>query len=226
MTDEEKLAAEAKAAEDAEAKTAADAAAATAAAGKQTSAVTFTPEQQIHIDAFIAGRVKRAEIAARKVALEEAETGRKKAAMDETERLKVEKTEAEAATVKAIEAANVRIIAAETKVMALAAGANPERIAQVVRLVDLSEVTIGDDGELDAALIKTAVEAVKKDLPELFGAAGHTQRSGGDFGQGTGGKRVYAQSEFAKLCKDPAYFEEHKEELKAAAAEERIDFTK
>lgn len=226
MTDEEKLAAEAKVAEEAAAKTTADAAAAAAASdGKQSGEITFSPEQQAHIDTLLADRVRRAETAARKKALEEAAAEQKKAAMDETERLKTEKEEAEKRATDAVARADHTLVVAEGMVAAVAAGAAPEKAAHILKLADLSTVEV-TEGMPDAAAIKAAIEAVKGDVPELFHVNSGTQRSGGDFGSSTSKARTYPQSEFAKLCADEAYFAEHQEELLAANREGRIIYGK
>lgn len=168
-----------------------------------SAAIKFTPEQQEHIDSLVTKRVEKAEKAARQGAQQEAQQAADRAKMDETERLKAEKTDAEDLVTKTKKATNVRIVAAEAKVAALAAGAAPERIAQVLKLADLAGVDVGDDGEPDPTAVKAAIETVKKDLPELFGAPGTTRRSGGDFGQGnTGGQRVYTEAEIAAMTSE------------------------
>lgn len=58
----------------------------------------------------------------------------------------------------AIEAANRRLVAAEARALAAAASfRNPEH---AVRLLDLSDVTIGEDGSLDAAAITSKLTAL------------------------------------------------------------------
>lgn len=186
---------------------------------------SFTPEQQAKVDELVADRVKRAETAARKKALEDAEAERKKASMNENERLKTEKEEAEKRATEADARADHTLVIAEAKVTAIGAGASPEKIAHVLKLADLSAVVV-TEGVPDVAAIKAAIEAVKNDVPELFGASGGTQRSGGDFGSTPSKARTYLQSEYATLCADEAYFAEHQEELLAANREGRIVYGK
>ena len=95
-----------------------------------------------------------------------------KAALSETERLKLEKEEADKKASDATSAANQRAIRSEAKLYALSAGVKAERIDTALRLADLTAVTVGDDGEPNAAAIKIAIDKVLADVPELKGEAG------------------------------------------------------
>jgi len=121
---------------------------------------TITQEE---LDRIIQQRLQRE----RKKWEQQIEEERRKAAMTEAERLKAEKEEAERKAQEAQAAAHRRIIQAEAKAQALALGVRPERIEYALRLADLSEVDVGDDGEPDVAAIKAALEKVLNDLPEL-----------------------------------------------------------
>lgn len=140
---------------------------------------TFTQDE---LDQIIQRRLARE----RKQWEQQLEEERKKAKMDEAERLRVEKEDAEKRAQEAHAAANQRIIAAEAKVQAVALGVKPERVAYALKLADLSEVEVGDNGDPDTAAIKTAIEAVLNDLPELRGSVA-PPKSGSEFqgGQGT-----------------------------------------
>ncbi len=178
---------------------------------------TFTQEE---VDAIVQRRLTRAESDWKAQAKADAE----KAKLDEVERLKVEKQEADDRAAEAEKKAQQALVAAEVKVAILAAGAKPERIEKILRLVDLESIGVADNVP-DAKAIEAAIALVKADLPELFGAGG-TQRSGADFsGQGSG-KRTYAESEYRKLVADAAYFDANKDELNAAVREGRVIFGK
>lgn len=125
----------------------------------------FTQEE---LDAIIAKRLARE----RRQWEQQLEEERKKAAMTEAERLKAEKEEAERRAQAAIEAANQHAIRAEARVQAAALGVRPERLDYVLRLLDLSEIEVGEDGTPDAGAIKQAVEQLLRDLPELKGSTG------------------------------------------------------
>lgn len=125
----------------------------------------FTQEE---LDAIIAKRLARE----RRQWEQQLEEERKKAAMTEAERLRAEKEEAERRAQAAIEAANQRAIRAEARVQAAALGVRPERLDYVLRLLDLSEIEVGEDGTPDAGAIKQAVEQLLRDLPELKGSTG------------------------------------------------------
>lgn len=176
---------------------------------------------QEQVDAIVKRRLSAAQKQWEADAAEKA----KQATMSETERLNAELEAAKKATADTLTAAQQRIAQSEAKMTLLAEGANPERLEFLTRAMDLSAIEFdGEDPDLKA--LGAAVATVKKDLPELFGIPASTQRSGGDFGQGKESKRVYAQSEYAELCKDEAYFAEHREELLAASHEGRIIFGK
>jgi len=134
---------------------------------------TITQEE---LDRIIQQRLQRE----RKKWEQQIEEERRKAAMTEAERLKAEKEEAERKAQEAQAAAHRRIIQAEAKAQALALGVRPDRLEYALRLADLSEVEVGDDGEPDAAAIKAALEKVLNDLPELKGALQHV-KSGSEF---------------------------------------------
>lgn len=137
---------------------------------------TFTQDE---IDAMIEKRLARA----RKQWESEAEEARKKEQMTEAEKLKAEKEEAERKAQEAQTAANQRLINAEARVQAVTLGIKPERIAYALKLADLSGVEVDEQGNPDAAAIKSALEAVLNDLPELKGTQGPS-RSGSEFNGG------------------------------------------
>lgn len=67
---------------------------------------------------------------------------------------------------------------------ALAAGVPAERVAYVVRIADLTGVAEGD--KIDDGKLKSAIEAVLKDVPELAGAGNGARRSSTDFNGSSG----------------------------------------
>jgi len=67
----------------------------------------------------------------------------------------------------ALEKVNARLVAAEAKV--LAAQANAHNAGAVVKMLDLSGVAIGDDGEVDAKAVQDKLDALKTSDPYLFG---------------------------------------------------------
>ncbi len=145
---------------------------------------------QEEIDKIVQERLARQEKTLRKQWEEEQAEAKRKAEMTEAERAKAEKAEAEKKVSETEGKANQRIIQAEAKVVALAAGIKPERVAAALKLANLSGVTIGDDGEPDAGALKKAVEAVLKDFPEF--KAG-TSSGGSDFNGGSGGEPTAEQ---------------------------------
>jgi hypothetical protein len=185
-----------------------------AAAGTPATdaAKTFT---QAELDTIIS----REKAKAKKAALEEAQAEAQKAQMTEAERLKTERDEAQQAAKTAQAAADQRVITMEAKLAALAAGADPDQIDYVLRLVDLTDVAV-TDGQADVPAISAAVAKVKNDLPALFGVqqAGqaNVQRSGSDLGQAPTAVRSFTTAELRELQKDPAAYAELQPEIEKA----------
>ena len=165
----------------------------TAEARQDAGKATFTPEQQAQIDELVAERVKRAEKNARQAALKEAETERQRAEMDELERVKAEKEEADQRAAEAQAERDRVLVDAEAKVAILAAGVPAERLTKALRLLDLDGVEV-EDGRIDTASVRRAVEALKAEIPELFAVPGPA-RSGGDFTVAGEGKRSFTAAE-------------------------------
>ena len=183
--------------------------------------VEFTPEQQAAIDRIVAERVKRAEGIAAKRAQQEAEEAARRSKMDETERLKAEKADAEKRAEEAMTQATKVLVNAEARIAAAAAGAKPERLNRILRLLDLDDVT-AEDGKVDTEAISAAVKALKAEVPELFGPAPPPARSGGDMSGSGGDKRTWTRAQIAELAKDPKKYAEHREEINAAMRDGRI----
>lgn len=91
---------------------------------------------------------------------------------------------AEAAT--AIAQANATLVSASAQVAAVAAGAKADRIPALLKLADLSEVTV-TDGTPDADAVKTAITKALTDYPEFKTGATPPPAgtSGGDMGGST-----------------------------------------
>lgn len=186
--------------------------------GGDAGKVTFTPEQQAHIDSLIADRVERAKNTAKEQALAEAKQQRDREQMDELDRVKAEKADAEKVAGDAVAERDRVIVQAEAKVQALATGVSAERLEKALRLLDLDDVKV-DDGKVDAGAIKKAVEKLKGEIPELFGGATGAQRSGGDFSGGGEGKRSFTAAEVKAMS--PEEYAKHRDEIMAAMREGR-----
>ena len=186
-------------------------------AGQDAGKAVFTPEQQTQIDELVAERVKRAEKNARQAALKEAETERQRAEMDELERAKAEKAEANQRAAEAQADRDRVLVNAEAKVAILAAGVPAERLAKAHRLLDLGSVEV-EDGRIDTAAVRRAVEVLKAEIPELFAAAGPA-RSGGDFTVAGEGKRSFTAAEVRAMS--ASEYASHRDEIMAAMREGR-----
>jgi hypothetical protein len=178
--------------------------------------VTFTPEQQAHIDSLVADRVDRAKKATQKQTKTELEAEANRAAMGETERLKAELEDEKKKTQATTQQANERILRTEAKLQLTAKGYSPEQAAVLMRAIDLSAVDFDDAGEFDAKAVSDAIDAVAKVMPPATSAG--TQRSGPDFKGGDNkGKRVYTKDEIAAMS--PKEFSEGEADIDAAMAE-------
>lgn len=131
---------------------------------------TFT---QAELDRIIAGRLsKYADYEEMKTRLEQIE----EQSLSEKER--EVKRAREEALAEATAAANQRIVKAEARALAAEDFENP---TVAVRLADLSEVTVNEDGEVDVAALKAALKVVANEAPSLLktrkgslGAQGHS----------------------------------------------------
>ncbi len=180
--------------------------------------VEFTPEQQARIDELIAERVRRAERSAASRAQSEAAEAARRAQMDETERLKAEKADAEKRAEEATARANRTIVDAEARIAATAAGAKPERLDRIIRLLDLEAVEV-TEGRPDGKAVAAAVKALQADVPELFGATA-PQRSGTEIGGEN--KTTWTRAQIRELGRHPDEYAKHEAEIDAAFREGRI----
>lgn len=147
------------------------------AAGQEGDEPKFT---QAQVAEMVAKERAKAQRAAEADAAKKAE----RAKLDETERLKAEKAEAEQAATARIAAANSRLIAADAKSEALAAGVKPDRVAAFLRLVDTDGIEVTDDGDVDGKAVKAAVAAALKVVPEFKGTSAGGQLGGDMNGKG------------------------------------------
>ena len=132
---------------------------------------------QADLDAIIQREKAKARSAAERELAEAAE----RAKMDETQRLQAEKADADARATEALTKANERVLQAEAKLAAGAAKVSPERVATFLRLVDLSEVEVGDDGTVDAKALDKAIEAALAVAPEFRTTDAPARGSAGGF---------------------------------------------
>jgi hypothetical protein len=89
------------------------------------------------------------------------------------------KEASEAATKEATDKANRRILTAEVKAAAGTKLADPN---DAVRLLDLTEFEVDDDGNVDDKAIKDAIDALLKDKPYLAADDGKKFKGGADQG--------------------------------------------
>lgn len=152
--------------------------------GQGPAKVEMTQEQ---IDAMIAKRIGQARKGWEKDLGDYAEAQ----GQTEAERLTAERDAARRQAEEAVATANQRLVAAEAQTVALDAGANPKRVAALLRLTDLGDVDVSDSGEVDAAALKAAVTKALAEYPEFKADAQHGAQqgsSGGDM-NGHGGQR-------------------------------------
>lgn len=94
----------------------------------------------------------------------------------------------------------------------------------VLKLSDLSKVTVGEDGSLSN--VETVIDELLTARPYLRTVKKPDLGSGGQGAKNDIGKKFYTGSEYDKLTKDTDYYLKNQEELDSAMIEGRIDFTK
>lgn len=119
---------------------------------------------QAELDAMIAKASGRAAKDTEKRLKDEAS----RASLDEVERLKLEKQDADQKAADATARANARLVAADAKLAAQTAKVKSDRIDAFLKLVDLSGVEVDDDGNVDTKALKKLIDAGVKDYPEFI----------------------------------------------------------
>jgi len=142
---------------------------------------TYTQED---LDKIVTERIGRAEKAALKSFFQQQGLTEEEAnsAIADYKKVKAEKAEAskndakaqadradaaEKAAKDAIAKANAVMIKANAQIQASNLGVKSNKLDYVVKMADLTKITIDDSGNPDEAAIKAAVEQVLKDVPEL-----------------------------------------------------------
>ncbi|SNR33015.1 capsid assembly scaffolding protein Gp46 family protein [Blastococcus mobilis] len=142
------------------------------------------------------------------------------AGKNETEKLTIERDQAQQRAAEATQKAAERVAKTEAKVAALAAGANPERVAAIVRNADLAAAV--KDGDVDEAAVKAAVEKVLTEYPEW--KAGTQQSvpssSGGDLNGGKDSKPTFTRKQLEEM--PPDEMAKRIDEINEAIADGRV----
>ncbi len=140
------------------------------------TAVTFTPEQMQEANRIAEERAQRASGAALKAYFQQQgmSEDEAKAALNAYKTQKAAEKTPEQLAQEAKSAAETQINAAKQAVMNLSArsaavqlGVKPERVDLVLKLADMSGIEVGDDMQVDAGAVSTAVQAVLDAVPEL-----------------------------------------------------------
>ena len=97
------------------------------------------------------------------------EEEKKKASMSEAERLKAEKEEVEARLTALQTEHSQRLINAEAKLIATELGVKADKQKYLMKLVDLDEVTLDEEGNVDTEELTKSIQAVLDVMPELKG---------------------------------------------------------
>lgn len=147
---------------------------------------TFTQEE---LDDIISKRLNRE----RKKWKEDLEKEKKKAAMDENERLKAEKEDAEKGAQEAIGKANERLIRAE--VIAQAASLDVVDPAAAFALMDKEGVEVDDDGNVKG--VDKALKSLVKEKPYLVQKK-DTKKAGDDQGDDKGNKGGFSMNDLIR----------------------------
>lgn len=185
--------------------------------GGQAGGQSAAPEPQFtqaDLDRIVGERVAAEKAKAQK-ALEEAQA---LAGKNETEKLTIERDQANQRATEVQQKAAERVAATEAKVAAIAAGANPDRLAAIVRNADLAAAV--KDGEVDEAAVKAAVDKVLTEYPEWKkGPAGPSQ-SGGEMNGGNSGKPTFTRKQLEEM--GPEEMARRIDEINEAIADGRV----
>lgn len=135
---------------------------------------------QQDLDDIIARRLARERKQWEKALEEE----RKKANMDELERIKHEKEMAEEKASATLLKAGELMVHAEAKVQALALGIEAKKLPYVLKLADLDiQELVDENGEVDEKGVENAIKTVVADFPDLV-AKPEVSKGGTDFSKG------------------------------------------
>lgn len=149
---------------------------------------------------------------------QELEAERQKAGMQETERLKLEKEQAEKAAADARAEAERAVIAAETKLAAVALNTRADRLDDVAAKVDVAGLELVD-GKLDGDKVRAAVQAVLEQYPEWKQGPTQQGSSGGDQGSDSG-PRSFTAAEVAAMTAEE--YAKNRDEIMAAMRSGRL----
>jgi hypothetical protein len=122
------------------------------------------------------------------------------AGKNETEKLTIERDQATQRAQEATQKAAERVAKTEAKVAAIAAGANPDRLAAIVRNADLTAAV--KDGEVDEAAVKAAIDAVLTEYPEWKKAHTGPSSSGGELNGSESGKPSFTRAQIEAMSPD------------------------
>lgn len=114
-------------------------------------------------------------------AILEAEKKRKDDELTEAEKLQKKLDTLQSERDQAMTRAELTARNTEAKLLAQEIGVNPARINHFLKLVDLSDVKVSEDGSVDSEAIKGKLSTLLTELPE-FKATPAAPQGGGDFG--------------------------------------------
>lgn len=182
------------------------------------AALTMT---QAEFDAKIQERLRRSRDQQRREFEQWLETEASKAGLTEEQQQALTAAEQKAAA--EIDKVRGQVTRAEAKAAAAAAGVAEGNIDKVLRLADLSAVTFDEDGQPDATEIRSAVQQVLADVPELGGTRRPTVEdakalSGGEHNQND--TKTWTRSEIAALSPDE--YAKHRDDITAAMRSGRV----
>lgn len=142
------------------------------------------------------------------------------AGKSEAEKYQIERDQAKAEATETTQKAAQRIARTEAKGVARDLDARPDRLDAILKQADLSKA-VKDDGEVDEAAVKAAVEKVLADYPEWKKTAGGPSASGGELnGGGGGGKPTFTRKQLEDM--PPQEMADRIDEINEAFADGRV----
>lgn len=99
---------------------------------------------------------------------------------------------------QAMQLANKRLVRAEAMVQAMSLNIRPDRVEHAIRLADLTQVEIDENGRPDEAAIQAALQTVTREIPELLTRSAD-DRQGFKLGGPGQNKQTSANDALAKI---------------------------
>lgn len=163
--------------------------------------VKFDEKQQAHIDKIIERRIAKERAKAQKEQEAAAAKAEERAKMTAEQKAEEDRKDREKKAEEREKKATDTIIGLSLERQALTAGVPEKKLARFLKIVDRDGIELDDNGEVDKAQTKAAIDAALSDMPE-FKSSGVQQGPGDDQRGGSGNKAKFSKQEIEKMTAD------------------------